>query len=250
VAETDVIFHLAAEPGVRPSWGERFEQYVRNNVVATQHVLEAAHDCGGRRLVYASSSSVYGQAQSFPTSEDAVPAPFSPYGVTKLAGEHLAMLYAGNHGLDCVALRYFSVYGPRQRPDMAFRRFCAAALDGHPLEVYGDGGQTRDFTYVGDVVDATRAAAEAPGVAGQVINVGGGSRVRLDEAIDVIGELAGRPLEVRRTEGQKGDVRDTGAAIARACALLGFEPRVDLADGLAAQWEWARVDAGREALAQ
>src|SRR3954452_21495492 len=201
VAETDVVFHLAAESGVRPSWGGRFEQYVRNNVTATQHVLEAVHACGGRRVVYASSSSVYGQAQSFPTAEDALPAPFSPYGVTKLAGEHLAMLYAGNHGLDCVALRYFSVYGPRQRPDMAFRRFAAAALEGRPLEVYGDGGQTRDFTFVADIVAATRAAAEAPGVAGQVINVGGGSRARLDEAIEILSSLAGRPLEVHRTGG-------------------------------------------------
>ncbi len=239
VGECDVTFHLAAEPGVRPSWGRRFGLYTRNNVLATQHLLEAAKRRPGQRFVYASSSSVYGQARQLPTHESVTPAPFSPYGITKLSGEHLCHAYHANYGVETAVLRYFSVYGPRQRPDMAFRRFCAASLAGLPLEVLGDGRQTRDFTFVDDVVAATRAAATAPGAVGRALNIGGGSRSTLSEAIELLADLSGRELEVIRRERQRGDVRDTGADIAAATEVLGYEPRVALREGLAAQWEWA-----------
>src|SRR3954453_15747873 len=185
VEECDQVFHLAAEPGVRPSWGGRFEQYVRNNVLATQHLLEAAKRAPEQRFVFASSSSIYGQAESLPTREDVVPHPYSPYGVTKLAAEHLCDLYHRNHGVSTVSLRLFSVYGPRQRPDMAFNIFCRAAILGEPVSVFGDGTQTRDFTYVGDVVTALRLASDANGIEGQILNIGGGSRVGLRQAIEL-----------------------------------------------------------------
>ena len=171
----DVVFHLAGEPGVRASWGPRFDRYTHHNVQATQRLLEAARDTDVR-FVYASSSSVYGDALKLPTHEDETPRPLSPYGVTKLAAEHLCVLYGEEHGVDTVALRYFSVYGPRQRPDMAFRRFCEAIVEGQPIEVFGDGRQTRDFTFVGDIVAGTRAAAEADTAPGRVYNLGGGNR--------------------------------------------------------------------------
>jgi len=247
VSECDLTFHLAAEPGVRPSWGQRFELYTRNNVLATQHLLEASKRRPGQRFVYASSSSVYGQARQLPTHESATPAPFSPYGITKLSGEHLCHAYHANYGVQTVVLRYFSVYGPRQRPDMAFSRFCTAALEGLALEVLGDGRQTRDFTYVDDVVAATRAAADAPGAVGRALNIGGGSRSALNEAIERLGELSGRELEVTLRDHQRGDVRDTAADIAAARQALGYAPRVGLAEGLGAQWEWAVREAGRAA---
>jgi UDP-glucose 4-epimerase len=245
VDECDTVFHLAAEPGVRSSWGPRFENYQRNNVAATQHLLEAAKRTPEKRFVYASSSSIYGQAETLPTPEATVPRPFSPYGVTKLAAEHLCDAYHGNYGVEVVALRYFSVYGPRQRPDMAFNVFCRAALDGRPLTVFGDGGQTRDFTYVGDVVAATRAAAETPGVAGRVYNVGGGSRVSVNEAIELIESYAGRALSVERHGVERGDVRDTGADTTRARAELGFTPQTPFADGLQAEFEYFAATARR-----
>ena len=234
----DVVFHLAAEPGVRPSWGRRFDRYVHNNVVATQRLLEAAAARPGRRFVYASSSSVYGDAEGLPTPEDALPQPRSPYGVTKLAAEHLCGLYHAEHGVEAVALRYFSVYGPRQRPDMAFQRFCHAALDGSPIRVFGDGRQTRDFTYVDDVVAATLAAAVAAGAPGRVYNVGGGARVSLNRTLEVLAGVAGRPLDVRRQERETGDVRHTGADIGRARADLGFAPRTGIEAGIAAELDW------------
>jgi UDP-glucuronate 4-epimerase len=223
---------------VRTSWGPRFTRFLRHNVVASQKLLEAAARTPERRFVYASSSSVYGEAPPLPTPEDATPAPLSPYGVTKLAAEQLCHLYHANHGVNAVALRYFSVYGPRQRPDMAFRRFCHAAIDGAPIVVYGDGGQTRDFTFVADVVAATRAAGIAEGAAGRVYNIGGGSRVRLTTALALLAGIAGRPLDVRRAGRESGDVRDTGADIARARAELGFSPSTDLRTGLRRQFEW------------
>jgi UDP-glucuronate 4-epimerase len=239
VEETDVIYHLAAEPGVRSSWGDRFEAYLRNNVLATQHLLEAAHRLPDTRLVYASSSSVYGQAETFPTPEDVMPRPFSPYGVTKLSGEHMCSLYHANHGLATVSLRYFSVFGPRQRPDMAFYRFCRSGIEGTPVDVFGDGSQTRDFTFVGDIVDATlAAAARAHHVAGHVYNVGGGARVPLSAAIEIIAELTGRRLAPGQAPAQLGDVVDTGADISRAAADLAYEPKVTLEDGLRAEFEW------------
>ena len=239
VDESDAVFHLAAEPGVRSSWGGRFETYVRNNVLATQCLLEAAKRHPRKRFVLASSSSVYGNAETLPTPESATPRPFSPYGMTKLAAEHLCDLYHGNYGVDTVALRYFSVYGPRQRPDMAFNRFCRAAIAGTPVTVYGDGRQTRDFTFVADVVRATRAAAEATHAAGRVYNIGGGAQVSLAQALELIEGYAGRPLAIEHLAGERGDVRDTGADTSRARAELGFEPTVPLEDGLREEYEWA-----------
>ncbi len=238
VAECDVIFHLAAEPGVRSSWGQRFENYQRNNIAATQLLLEAVKETSEKRFVYASSSSIYGQAETLPTSEDTTPRPFSPYGVTKLAAEHLCDTYYGNFGVQTVSLRFFTVYGPRQRPDMAFNIFCRAALEGRPLTLFGDGGQTRDFTFVADIVDALRAAATTPDSAGRVYNIGGGSRVSVNEAIGLLGEFAGKPLEVERHDVVRGDVRDTGADTTRARAEIGFAPKVAFADGLRAEFEF------------
>jgi UDP-glucose 4-epimerase len=246
VDEVDTVFHLAAEPGVRASWGGRFEAYLRNNVMATNHLLDACRTWPeGNTFVYASSSSVYGQAESFPTAESAVPRPFSPYGVTKLAAEHLAMSFHANHGIRTVALRYFSVYGPRQRPDMAFSRFCRAILEREPIHVYGDGRQTRDFTFVGDVVAATRAAAKTPSADGGVFNVGGGSRTGLHDAIEALGEIAGAEVDVRYEAQEPGDVRDTAADTTAAERVLGFTPQVDLRAGLAKQLAWTADDALR-----
>jgi nucleoside-diphosphate-sugar epimerase len=223
---------------VPTSWGRRFETYLRNNVLATQQLLEAAKTAPGRRIVYASSSSVYGQAETLPTTEGTPPSPSSPYGMTKLSGEHLCRMYEASDGLETVILRYFSVFGPRQRPDMAFSRFCTAALDGAPITVFGDGAQTRDFTYVDDVVRATRVAADQADATGGTFNVGGGSRASLLDGLEVIAELAEQPLEVRRHSTQPGDVHDTGAAIDAAREVLGYSPQVELRDGLRAQWEW------------
>src|SRR3954453_1492011 len=187
IEQVDVIYHLAGEPGVRSSWGPRFDRYTHHNVAATQRLLEATPP--GKRFVYASSSSVYGDALALPTQEDTTPRPLSPYGVTKLAAEHLCVLYGEEQQLDTVALRYFSVYGPRQRPDMAFRRFCEAIVAGAPIEVYGDGCQSRDFTYVHDIVAATRAAAETPTPSGRVYNLGGGDSVSVNRALETLAGL-------------------------------------------------------------
>ena len=246
LAECDVVFHLAAEPGVRASWGDRYDAYVRNNILATQRLLEAARMEPGRRFVYASSSSVDGDAARLPTPEDVTPSPRSPYGATKLHGEHLVEAYTANFGVDVVSLRYFSVYGPRQRPDMAFTIFCRRLLAGQPLHLYG-GTQTRDFTYVADVVAATRAAAGTPTPPGRVYNVGGGERTSLNRALEVLAGLAGRPLDVRRGGRESGDVLHTAADITRAREALGFEPATSLADGLRAELEWAAERATRRA---
>jgi nucleoside-diphosphate-sugar epimerase len=239
VEECEVVFHLAAEPGVRSSWGGRFDSYLRNNVLATQHLLEAAKECPEKRFVLASSSSIYGQAERLPTPEDTTPAPFSPYGTTKLAAEHLCGLYHGNYGVATVILRYFTVYGPRQRPDMAFTIFCRAAAQGQPITVYGDGRQSRDFTFVGDVVAATRSAASSEAVEGGSFNIGGGSRVTLAEALLLIEGFAGQSLDIRYLEAQLGDVRDTGADTTRARERLDFTPDVPFEVGLERQFEWA-----------
>jgi nucleoside-diphosphate-sugar epimerase len=238
VADCEVIFHLAAEPGVRTSWGERFELFVRNNVLATQRLLEAAAVERPRRVVYASSSSIYGNAASLPTRESAVPAPFSPYGVTKLAAEHLCQLYRENHGVETVMLRYFTVYGPRQRPDMALHRFCAAAIGGEPITLFGDGTQRRDFTFVEDVVRATRAAAVAPEPRSGIYNIGGGSQVGLRTVLELLAGLAGRPLDVRQAATVVGDVRETSADTSCAARELGYTPQVPFPDGLRAEFEW------------
>jgi UDP-glucuronate 4-epimerase len=234
----DVVFHLAGEPGVRTSWGRQFDRYLHNNVLATQRLLEASRAEPARRVVYASSSSVYGNALRLPTTEDTLPRPHSPYGMTKLSAEQLCGLYHANHGVQTVALRLFTAYGPRQRPDMAFHRFCRALLEHRPIELFGDGAQTRDFTYVDDVVAAFRAAAAAPGAGGRVYNVGGGSRVSLNDVLVLLAEAAHRPLDVRRGEREAGDVRHTGADITRAREELGYAPATALEVGLNVELEW------------
>jgi UDP-glucuronate 4-epimerase len=239
VQQADVVLHLAAEPGVRSSWGSRYGRYVQNNIMATQHILQAARHREGLRVVFASSSSVYGSSRSSaPSCEQSPTRPISPYGQTKLSAEQLCGLHREELGMDIVCLRYFTVFGPRQRPDMAFHRFLRAALRGEPVEVYGDGLQTRDFTYVGDVVAATLAAALQPSVPAEVLNIGGGSPTTLRGALEIIEQLVGRPLEVRYAPREHGDVRDTAADTALARELLGFRPLTQLADGLAAELEW------------
>jgi nucleoside-diphosphate-sugar epimerase len=231
----DAVFHLAGQPGVR-SFGAVFPDYLRDNVLATQRVLEAAA-AAGVRVVLASSSSVYGDAERFPTGEDVEPRPVSPYGVTKLACEHLARTYAKSFGLDAVTLRYFTVYGPRQRPDMAFARMIAALGAGRPFELYGDGTRSREFTFVADAVRATTAALGAP--SGAVYNVGGGSEASMDEAIQALSRVAGRELEVDRAPAAAGDMRRTAADTSRIRSELGWSPTTGLEDGLRLQWEWA-----------
>jgi UDP-glucose 4-epimerase len=231
------VFHLAAQAGVRSSWGEEFQLYTDHNVLATQRVLEAAAKAGTPRLVMASSSSVYGDAAELPLSETTPCRPISPYGVTKLACEHLASLYGRLHGVPVVSLRYFTVYGPRQRPDMAFHRFLAAARAGSPIVVFGDGEQTRDFTFVADAVAATRAAAVS-GRPGCVYNVGGGERISLNRVLALIEDVTARRLVVSRDGAQKGDMRDTFADTRAAERDLGFRSSVSLRDGLGREWAW------------
>lgn len=232
VEPVDGVFHLAAQPGVRGSWGETFALYARDNLIATQRIFEAAVQAG-RRVAWASSSSVYGNAESYPTREDMRPSPISPYGVTKLSCENLAAAYQATRGLDAVALRYFTVYGPRQRPDMAFARIVTALADGGTFHVFGTGEQSRDVTYVADAVSATLGAMErAP--AGAVYNVGGGSETTLLEVIRLSERLSGRRLDLRYEPSAVGDVRRTSADTTAARADLGWEPRVTLQEGLRA----------------
>jgi UDP-glucose 4-epimerase len=231
------IFHLAAQAGVRKSWGRDFHVYTVNNVEGTQILLEA---CKGRpieRLVYASSSSVYGDDVPLPMREDARPQPVSPYGVTKLSAEQLCHLYYVNYRVPAVSMRYFTVYGPRQRPDMGFHRFFLAAVRNEPVTVFGDGRQTRDFTFVSDAVGAT-IAASTRGTPGAVYNIGGGSRVELLDVFELIGRITGRPLRLNMIEPQAGDMRDTYADTARARTDLAFAPAVTLEQGLRAQFQW------------
>jgi UDP-glucose 4-epimerase len=231
------VFHAAAQAGVRKSWGRDFEIYTTNNIEATQVLLEACRGLGLEKIVYSSSSSVYGDAVEMPMREDALPQPVSPYGVTKLAAEQLCHLYSVNFGVPVVSLRYFTVYGPRQRPDMAFHKFLRAALRNEALVLYGDGEQTRDFTFVSDVIDANLAAAEK-GVPGRVYNVGGGSRVSVNDVLRIIARVAGRE-PARKVEGdQKGDMRHTYADTRLAREQLGFVPKVGLEEGLTAEYRW------------
>jgi UDP-glucose 4-epimerase len=237
LADRTHVFHLAAQAGVRRSWGRDFDVYTVNNVGATQRLLEACVGLPLDRIVYASSSSVYGDLVSMPMREDALPQPVSPYGVTKLAAEQLCYLYYVNYKVPTVSLRYFTVYGPRQRPDMGFHKFLRAARRGEPITLYGDGEQTRDFTFVHDAVSATIAAATR-GAPGRVYNIGGGSRVSINDAFAIIGRVSGRPLQLIVDPAQKGDMRHTYADTSLARADLGFVPSVDLEKGLAAEYEW------------
>jgi nucleoside-diphosphate-sugar epimerase len=231
------VFHLAAQPGVRKSWGKAFHEYTVNNIDATQQLLDACTSRPLERFVYASSSSIYGDAAQLPMLESAVPEPVSPYGVTKLAAEHLCNLYHTTQGVPATIVRYFTVYGPRQRPDMAFRRFLEAADAGREISIYGDGRQTRDFTYVDDAVRATVAAAR-DGSPGSVYNIGGGSRIAIMEVLEIIERLVGHPLLLDRQESQSGDMRDTLADTTRAQHELGFAPAVSLDEGLRAEYKW------------
>ncbi len=230
----DGVFHLAGQPGVRSSFAD-FDAYVRRNIVATQKVFESAARAGVR-VVFASSSSVYGDAETYPTGEDARPQPISPYGITKLACEHLARAYR----LDAVLLRYFTVYGPRQRPDMAFARVVDALARGDSFELYGDGSQSRSFTFVADVVAATVAAMEG-GAAGAVYNVGGGTEATMRDAIATLEAISDRALDLAVRPAAPGDVRRTAAHTQRIERDLGWHATTGLADGLRAQWEWASV---------
>src|SRR5262245_55843137 len=229
----DGVFHLAAQPGVR-SFGERFPLYLRHNVLASERVFEAAAEAGAR-VVFASSSSVYGEAERYPTPEEAAPGPLSPYGITKAASEQLARAFVRSFGLDVVVLRYFNAFGPRQRPDMAFTRIASALAERRPFELYGDGRQSRGFTYVGDVVSATEAAMAA---GTGTYNVGGGTEASMLEAIRILERLAGTSLEVVHAPAVPGDQRRTSADTTRIRTELGWEPHVSLEDGLAAQWAW------------
>jgi nucleoside-diphosphate-sugar epimerase len=230
----DVVFHLAAQPGVQ-SFGGVFPVYLRRNVLASQRVFEAAAR-DGARVVFSSSSSVYGAAERYPTPEDTEPRPLSPYGITKLACEHLGEAYAREFGLDCVVLRYFNAFGPRQRPDMAFTRIVNALAAGTGFEVYGDGDQSRGWTYVGDVVAATLLAAER---GTGTYNVGGALEASLNETIALLEQISGRELEVTHRPAVPGDQRRTSADTTRIRQELGWEPSVSLEDGLRAEWEWA-----------
>jgi UDP-glucuronate 4-epimerase len=234
----DVVFHQAGQPGVRGSWRGGFEPYVRQNVLVTERLLGAVADARVDRFVFASSSSVYGDAPGYPTSEEDVPAPQSPYGVTKLAAEHLCGVYARNWAVPAVSLRYFTVYGPRQRPDMAMHRMIEAGLNGDPFPLFGDGDQIRDFTYVDDAVEANVLAAAAEVPPGSVINVAGSESVSLLEVIHIVEELIGRPIQLDRRPGQPGDVRRTGGSGRRAAALLGWSPKIRLHEGLRRQVDW------------
>src|SRR5438045_1234145 len=232
-----VVFHLAGQPGVRPSWGGHFDRYVQDNIVATQRLLESLRGTPVERLVFASSSSVYGDAEMFPTKETALPRPVSPYGMTKLAAEHLTFVYMRNFGIPVTALRYFTVYGPRQRPDMAFWRFMEALVENQEIGIFGDGEQTREFTYVSDAVEGTIKAASAD-VLGQIINLGGGSRVTVNRVLDTLEDITKLKARRRYLPVAPGEPRHHGASINVARERLGWEPRVSLREGLTKQWQW------------
>ncbi len=236
---SECVFHLAAQAGVRRSWGSEFHHYIESNILATQNLLEALKDLGSVKLVYSSSSSVYGDTRDLPMKEDHRLRPVSPYGATKLSGEHLCELYYANFGVSYTALRYFTVYGERQRPDMAFSRFITSVIDGGKIEVYGDGKQTRDFTYVSDAVEANMLAFRYSG-SQRIFNIGGGSRVSILDVLGIIEEETRIRPDVVFTETAKGDVRDTWADTSRARDELGFEPAVSLKDGLKREIDWYR----------
>jgi UDP-glucose 4-epimerase len=240
--DVELIYHQAAQAGVRASWGQSFRAYTERNINATQVLLEAAKDAQKlQRLVFASTSSIYGDAETLPTNEEIKPLPVSPYGITKLAAERLGFLYHKNFGVPFVALRYFTVYGPRQRPDMAFHKFFKAVLADEAIPVYGDGQQTRDFTFVSDAIAANLAAAIVPEAVGQIFNIGGGSRVVLAEVLDIMAEIVGKPIKRNHIEKAMGDARHTAADVSKARKILNYQPQVSLRDGLTQEWEWVKT---------
>ncbi|MBW4606641.1 MAG: NAD-dependent epimerase/dehydratase family protein [Hassallia sp. WJT32-NPBG1] len=240
--DVEVVYHQAAQAGVRASWGQGFRLYTERNISSTQILLEAAKDAKHlKRLVFASTSSVYGDAETLPTDEKICPTPVSPYGITKLAAERLCGLYQKNFGVPFVALRYFTVYGPRQRPDMAFHKFFKSILQDEAIPIYGDGLQTRDFTFISDVVAANLAAASLPQVVGEIFNIGGGSRVVLKEVLDTMEEIVGKPIKKNHIEKAMGDARHTAADVSKAQRILGYQPKVSLREGLMQEWEWVKA---------
>jgi UDP-glucuronate 4-epimerase len=243
LADVELVFHEAGQPGVRSSWGTDFGRYAADNICATQRLLEHARGAERlRRFVFASSSSVYGEAERYPTEETDRPQPVSPYGVTKLAAEHLCTLYAHNYELPTVSLRYFTVYGPGQRPDMAFTRFCRAVHEDRPIELYGTGEQVRDFTYVDDVVEANLrvgAADTAQVPPGAVFNVAGGASATVNEVLELLGTISGKEVRVTRSAPVPGDVLRTGGSTRAIRRATGWVPQVGLREGLEEQYRWA-----------
>ena len=239
--QAQFVYHQAAQAGVRASWGKSFHDYTERNITATQILLEAAKESSAlQRLVFASTSSIYGDAETLPTSEAACPKPISPYGITKLAAERLCQLYHQNFQVPVTMLRYFSVYGPRQRPDMAFHKFYKAVLRDEAIPIYGDGQQTRDFTFVGDIVTANLTAAESQAAVGEVFNIGGGSRAVLAEVLEKMEAIVGHEIRRDYQERARGDARHTAADVSKAKELMNFEPKVSLYEGLEQEWKWVQ----------
>jgi UDP-glucose 4-epimerase len=237
--DKEFVFHLAAQAGVRTSWGTNFTDYTQNNILATQRLLEAAREIPLRKFIYASSSSVYGLTPRLPMNEDSPLHPISPYGVSKLAAEQLCFLYHKNYGVPDVSLRFFTVYGPGQRPDMAFHRFFKAIAENREILIYGDGQQTRDFTYIDDIIEANLSCLEK-GKPGETYNIGGGHREKLSDLFSLFEEVCRKKLNIRREEKQKGDVPHTMADIGKARRDLEYSPRTQLLDGLREEWRWIR----------
>ena len=234
------IFHLAAQPGVRTSWGDDFSIYTKNNIDVTQRLLEAAKNLQLKKFIYASSSSVYGLSPQLPMRETQVLHPYSPYGVTKLAAEHLCFLYHKNYGIPCVSLRFFTVFGPGQRPDMAFHRFLKAVVEDKEIKIYGDGEQTRDFTYVDDIIRANLSSLTY-GKPGETYNIGGGTQIKLNDLIPIFERICQKKIKTESRERQKGDVRHTFASIEKAKKDLNYVPQVSLEDGLKEEWNWIQT---------
>ncbi len=242
--EMEYIFHQAAQAGVRRSWGKDFEIYTNSNILATQKLLEVAKGLNIKKFVYASSSSVYGDAENLPVKENASPKPLSPYGASKLAAESLCYLYWKSFGVPVVSLRYFTVYGPRQRPDMAFHKFIKGILRDEEIYIYGSGEQTRDFTYISDIVKANLLALNAP--SGEIFNIGGGNRITLTDVLSLIETLIGKKAGVKKTNTRKGDVHDTWADIKKANSFMGYSPKISLKEGLKKQISWIKEIYGIE----
>lgn len=239
IEHNDFIFHLAAQAGVRASWENNFEIYTKNNILATQRLLESCKSKKIKKLVYASSSSIYGDVDTFPISENIKPNPISPYGVSKLAGEYLCHLYYKNFNVPTISLRYFTVYGERQRPDMAFHKFIKNILENKEIVIFGDGRQTRDFTYVGDIISGTISSAESD-VCDEIFNLGGGSRILLKDAINILKNVVDTDINIVYKDNEKGDVGHTYADITKSKKLLGYDPKTKLEEGLEREVEWIK----------